>query len=86
MSAGAFSPHYANVLAAADDLALLSGDPIHMQVQLDKVQKFADWSGMELAPHKCEASAILLRTYMAQKSVFATDWGVIEPFLLQLRI
>ena len=53
------SPHYANVLAAADDLALVSHDTQQLQVQLNQMQAFADWSGMQVAPAKCIASAVL---------------------------
>ena len=38
MSASSTCPHYANVLAAADDLALMSGSSDQMQVQLNEVQ------------------------------------------------
>ena len=86
MSPSACSPHYANVLAAADDIALLSSNPAHMQLQLDKVHMFAAWSGMQLAPHKCEVSAILWGTHVADKMVSATDWEIIQPILSSLRI
>ena len=46
-------------LAYADDICLLAGSRADMQRLLDRVQAFSDWSGMQLAPQKCEASAIL---------------------------
>ena len=74
------APHYANSLAAADDLALLTNNTIQMQKQLDKVQIFAEWSGMQLAPAKCETSAVLWGTHASSKSA-AVDWTNIQPML-----
>ena len=73
MSTPTALPHYANVLAAADDLALCTSSASHMQVQLDKVQAFADWCGMRLAPRKCETTAVLWGTHEADKRDSATD-------------
>ena len=82
-STSRFAPLYANVLAAADDLALLSNNVQNMQVQLDKVQAFADWTGMQLAPAKCETSAAL---WGSQGRASALDKTSIEALLSQLRI
>ena len=38
--ASGVAPHYANVLAATDDIALLSGSACQKRVQLDEVQCF----------------------------------------------
>ena len=78
--------HYANCLAAADDLALLSEDVLQMQKQLCKVQAFADGTGMQLAPAKCEASAVLWGTHAAYPDVLPCNFSVIEPLLMQLRV
>ena len=84
-SAPAKMPHYANSLAAADDLALLTCNVDQMQRQLDKVQLFAEWSGMQLAPSKCETSAVLWGTYASSRSA-AVNWEIIEPMLQRLRV
>ena len=86
MSASSTCPHYSNVLAAADDLALMSGSSDQMQVQLNKVQAFADWCGMKLSPAKCEASAVLWGTHAANKAVLPTHWEHIQPMLERLRV
>lgn len=54
-------PHHSAIaaLAYADDLQLLSGRLSDMQRLLSRVQAFSTWSGMQLAPHKCKASAVL---------------------------
>ena len=78
-------PHYANSLAAADDIALLAHDTVQMQRQLDKVQAFTDWSGMQLAPSKCETSAVLWGSCASSRSL-TTDWSIIEPMLQELRV
>ena len=79
------APHYACSLAAADDIALLANNTIQMQRQLDKVQAFTDWSGMQLAPSKCETSAVLWGTHASNRSS-ATCWSTIQPMLQQLRV
>ena len=56
-----------------------------MQRQLDKVQLFTDWSGMQLAPSKCETSAVLWGTHASHQSA-AKDWSAIKPVLEQLRV
>ena len=86
MSTPVTDPHYANVLAAADDLALVCSNTQQMQMQLLKVQAFADWSGMRLSPSKCEASAALWGAHSANKGISATDWTVIQPLLAALRV
>ena len=86
MSASSTCPHYTNALAAGDDLALMSGSSDQMQVQLNKVQAFADWCGMKLSPAKCEASAVLWGTHAANKAVLPTHWEHIQPMLEGLRV
>ena len=80
------SPQYANALAAADDLALLSGTVQQMQLQLDKVESFAHWSGMRLVPAKCETSAVLWGTHASCPHVHALDWQIIQPLLQHLHV
>ena len=80
------APLYANVLAAADDIALLASTTPQLQVQLDKVQSFTSWSGMLVAPAKCIASAVLWGANSRGTAPSPTDWSIIEPMLLQLRI
>ena len=75
-------------MAAAGDLALLASNTASLQLQMKKVDAFACWAGMELAPAKCEASAILWGAHASCPGVAATDWGVIQlqPVLSQLCI
>ena len=77
------SPHYASALAAADDPALLSGNVQQMQLQLNKVESFAHWSGMQLVPAKSETSAVLWGTHASCSHMHVLDRQVIRPLLQQ---
>lgn len=79
------TPHYANCLAAADDLALLSGSPQQLQVQLHKVEAFTSWSGMSIAPAKSILSAILWGAHARGMISTPSDWDAIRPILAHVR-
>ena len=46
-------------LAYADDLNALTSSLSNLKLQAQKVERFAQWSGMEVNARKCAASAIL---------------------------
>ena len=86
MSTPHHSPHYANALAVADDLSLVSGDVSQLQAQIDKVQSFASWATMHLTPGKCIASGILWAANAAKAAPSATHWPSLQPLLSSLNI
>ena len=84
-STQACNPHYANTLAAADDLALLSGSAKQLQVQLHKVEAFTAWSGMSISPPKSVLSAVLWGAHARGMVSSASDWDAIAPLLAHIR-
>ena len=46
----------------ADDVVMFAGDAQSFAVQLDKVGRYSEWSGMRLNASKCEISAVLHAT------------------------
>ncbi len=70
-----------NAFAFADDLVISAGDTAQMQVQSAKVESFCSWSGMALAPAKCEACAIL-----HSHGEHSQEWSLIRPMLELLTI
>jgi hypothetical protein len=47
------SQYTLNSAAYADDLAIITNDLKHIQPQIDKIDKFCQWAGMELGIPKC---------------------------------
>ena len=78
--------HYATVLAAADDPAVFSGSVHQLQRQLDKVQGFAAWSGMQVAPTKSIASACLWGTNAVNDRYREQGDTAVEGLLTQLKV
>lgn len=62
---GQVPPHHIRAPGGgyADDVLLLTGDAESMAVQLDKVSRYSEWSGMRLNAEKCETSAVLHATH-----------------------
>ncbi len=52
-------PKTVAALAYADDLNALTSSLSNLKLQAQKVERFAQWSGMEVNARKCAASAIL---------------------------
>jgi hypothetical protein len=47
------SQYTLNSVAYADDLAIITSDIKHIQPQINKIDKFCQWAGMELGIPKC---------------------------------
>ena len=74
------STHSEPGVGYADDLALLCDSIDQMQTQINKLERFCAWSGMRLAPHKCNLTGIIhgATPHAAKK---ANVWAAIEPLL-----
>ncbi len=68
-------------LAYADDLNALTSSLSNLKLQAQKVERFAQWSGMEVNARKCAASAILHGQAAAGLVKRADDERVIKPRL-----
>ena len=58
--------HALAVLGYADDLALLCNSAAEAHHQLQKVQRFAKWAGMDLNVRKCAHTALLHEAHQAR--------------------
>ncbi len=70
-----------NALGYADDLVITAGDTVQMKQQIAKLEAFCTWSGMALAPSKCDASGILYDT-----GPQPTEWDRLQPLLQSIQV
>ncbi len=74
-------PKTVAALAYADNLNALTSSLSNLKLQAQKVERFAQWSGMEVNARKCAASAILHGQAAAGLVRHADDEKVIKPRL-----
>ena len=79
------SPRSEPGVGYADDLALLCDSIEQLQTQIKKLEMFCAWSGMRLAPSKCNLTGII-HGAVPHATKKATDWSVIEPLLSRVTI
>jgi hypothetical protein len=58
------SQHTINSAAYADDLAIITNNIKHIQPQINKIDKFCQWAGMELGIPKCAITGCPNNKYM----------------------
>ena len=72
-------------LAYADDLNILCDAVDQVLVQINEIEAFCAWSGMQLAPHKCNLTGIL-HGAVPHATKDPQDWALLEPMLARVTI